>query len=149
VLDGLIERAGLAVTTDVAVEWVSEADGGVTVTVCPNAGERRQLRARQFICALPAQVALHILDVPDWKREALSSASDARRRALGRPRPYDRDRGGAAVGVPAPRVRRANEVGRGAPVAAWNPHLLPREDRKRQGDQRTGGADPFLRGLLQ
>ncbi len=79
VLDGLIERGGLTVSTDATVEWVTEADGGVTVTVCSSAGERRKLRARQFICALPAQVALHILDVPDWKREVLSATSYARR----------------------------------------------------------------------
>lgn len=79
VLDGLIERAGLTVTTDAAVEWVTEEDGRVTVTVCTSAGERQQLRARQLICALPAQVALHILDVPDWKREVLSASSYARR----------------------------------------------------------------------
>lgn len=79
VLDGLIERANLTVTTDAAVEWVTEEDRGVTMIVCSGAGERRQLRARQFICALPAQVALHILDVPDWKREVLNSSSYARR----------------------------------------------------------------------
>lgn len=79
VLDGLIERAGLKVTTDAAVEWVTEEEGGVTVTVCSGAEERRRLRARQFICALPAQVALHILDAPDWKREVLNSSSYARR----------------------------------------------------------------------
>lgn len=79
VLDGLIERAKIPTTTDATVEWVTEEDGGVTVTVCSRGGERRQLRARQFICALPSQVALHILDVPDWKREALNSSSYARR----------------------------------------------------------------------
>lgn len=79
VLDALIERAGLTVTTDVTVEWVTEENDAVTVTVCSSAGERRQLRARQFICALPAQVALHIVDVPDWKREVLNSSSYARR----------------------------------------------------------------------
>jgi monoamine oxidase len=79
VLDGLIEQGGLTVTTDAAVEWVTEEDGGVTVTVCSSGGERRQLRAHQLICALPAQVALHILDVPDWKREVLNSSTYARR----------------------------------------------------------------------
>jgi protoporphyrinogen/coproporphyrinogen III oxidase len=79
VLDGLIERHHLAVTTNVAVEWATEEDGGVTVTVRSPGGERRRLRARQFICALPAQVALHILDVPDWKREVVNSSGYARR----------------------------------------------------------------------
>ena len=36
------------------------------------------MRAR-FVCALPAQVALHILDLPDWKREVLSDTPYARR----------------------------------------------------------------------
>jgi oxygen-dependent protoporphyrinogen oxidase len=79
VLDGLIERHNLAVTTNAAVDWATEEDGGVTVTVRSADGERRQLRARQFICALPSQVALHILDVPDWKREVLNSSVYARR----------------------------------------------------------------------
>jgi hypothetical protein len=79
VLDGLIERGDLTVTTDTTVEWVTEVDDGVTVTVCSSEGERRELRARQVICSLPAQVALHILDPPDWKREVLNSTSYARR----------------------------------------------------------------------
>jgi oxygen-dependent protoporphyrinogen oxidase len=79
VLDGLVERFELAVSTDSAVEWVTEEDDGVTVTVRSASGEQRRLRARQFVCALPAQVALHILDVPDWKREALNATAYARR----------------------------------------------------------------------
>jgi hypothetical protein len=78
-LDGLVERGGLTITTDTTVEWATEEDDGVTVTVRCADGERRQLRARRFICALPAQVALHILDVPDWKREALNAVLYARR----------------------------------------------------------------------
>jgi len=74
----LAKKSAASIHLDTEVVSVRPAHGGYQV-IAKCANRERRITARQVVCALPATVAAEVcMQLPDWKRDALSSVQYGR-----------------------------------------------------------------------